>query len=108
MTRPIDIIFRNVHASQAVASRITAQVQKLEQFCDRITDCRVIIDAPHQKQHKGKHYQVQIELNVPNGKIVVNRHPEKNSAHSNLYIVLRDAFAAARRQLQAYTAIRAS
>jgi ribosome-associated translation inhibitor RaiA len=108
MRQSLDITFRNVRSSQAVITTIEKQVEKLEQFCNRITHCRVVIDAPHRKQHKGKLYEVLIELQVPNGTLVVNRHSGDDPAHTNLYVALRDAFDAAKRQLQDYVELRAS
>lgn len=62
----------------------------------------------HRKYQKGKLYQVNIELCAPNGKLVVNRHSDADQARANLYSALRDAFDAAKRQLQNYTELRAS
>jgi hypothetical protein len=62
----------------------------------------VVIEAPHKRHHKGNHYRVLIALGVPGHELVVGRHPMKNGAHEDLYVVIRDAFAAAERELKTY------
>jgi ribosomal subunit interface protein len=108
MRLPLQITFRNVQSSSAVEATIREQAEKLEKFYDRITSCRVVVDAPHRHHNKGKLYQVQIELNVPQNKLVVNHHPSDEPSHENLYNAVRDAFDTAKRQLQAYAKLKAS
>ena len=43
---------------------------------------------------------VNIRLSVPGEDIVINREPEKNPDHRDLFIAVRDAFDAAERQLE--------
>lgn len=107
MRLPLQITFRNVQSSQAVEAAIREQVEKLEKFYDRITSCRVVIDSPHRHHRKGKLYHVQIDLNVPESKLVINRHPTDEPSHSNLYVAIRDAFNTAKRQLQDYVEVKA-
>lgn len=102
MQKPLQITFRNLPHSDAVESRIRKQVAKLEALYDRIHSCRVVVNAPHHHQYKGNHYQVTIDLAVPNEKIVVNREPKAQQSHENCYVAVRDAFVAARRQLKSY------
>ena len=39
-------------------------------------------------------------MSVPEREIVVNRNGPKNQAHADVYVAIRDAFAAAGRQLE--------
>ncbi|MEC4812530.1 MAG: HPF/RaiA family ribosome-associated protein [Scytonema sp. PMC 1069.18] len=99
MRSPLQITFHNIQQSDAVEEKIRECVAKLEQFHHRITSCRVVIDAPHQNHHKGKLYHVQIDLTIPGREIVVNRNPSNHESHQDIYIAIRDAFDAAKRQL---------
>ena len=100
MQTPLSVTFHNMERSDAVEARIREKVDKLETFHDRITSCHVVVEAPHRRHHKGKRYKVEIVLEVPGGEIAVSRAPGKNFAHEDIYVAIRDSFAAAQRQLQ--------
>lgn len=100
MQVPLQITFRGFPSSEAVESRISARIGKLERLCERIIGCRVAIESPHHHQHKGNTYRVSIDLTVPEGEIVVGRHNGRNHAHEDVYVAIRDAFDALERKLQ--------
>ena len=102
MQIPLQITFRHMEESPALEAKIREKASKLEHFAEHITSCRVVIEAPHQHHHQGKLYSVKIDITLPNKEIVVNRHPEQHHAHEDVYVALRDAFDAARRQLEDY------
>jgi ribosomal subunit interface protein len=102
MELSIQITFRHMDPSPAMETKVREQVQKLERFYDRITSCRVVIEAPHKHHNKGKLYHVGIELAVPDGKLVISRDREQHHAHEDPYVAIRDAFDAMRRQLDAH------
>ena len=62
--------------------------------------CRVTVEAPHKHHHQGNLYTVRIDLRYPGGETVVSRDPSAHHAHEDVYVALRDAFKAVRRQLQ--------
>ena len=97
MQIPLQITIRNVDHSEALETRIRAKVEKLEEFFKHIISCRVVIEVPHKHHHQGKQFNVRIDIGVPGNEIVVNRdHAE------DVYVALRDAFDAAKRQLEDY------
>lgn len=123
MTTPLQITFRNIAPSATIERHIREKTAKLECFYERITNCRVIVEAPHRHHHKGKAFQVRIDLSVPGAEIVINRapkrlnadkvtatqpestlgenhRPSKHGAHEDVYVAIRDAFDAAGRKLQ--------
>ncbi len=102
MQLPLEITFRNVQASGALEADIRAKAEKLELFYDRVMACRVVVEAPHKHHHKGNVYHVRIDLTVPDEELVVSRDAGRDHAHENPYVAVRDAFDAARRQLQDY------
>lgn len=101
MKLPLEITFRNVARTDDIEERIRSKAAKLDRFYDRITGCRVVIEAPHNHHHKGNAYQVHIELSVPGAELVVNQDKGKPE-HTDLGVALRDAFNAMQRQLQAF------
>lgn len=96
------ITFRNMPSSNAIEGHILEKIDKLNLFYDRIMGCRVVVEAPHRRHHKGKLYHVRVDMSVPGGELVVNREPSKDGAHEDVYVAIRDAFVAAERQLKDY------
>jgi cold shock CspA family protein/ribosome-associated translation inhibitor RaiA len=127
MEIPLQITFRNMPPSPAIEENIREKAMKLDSYCDRIMACRVVVEAPHRHHHKGKAYQVRIDLTVPGGELVINRapkrlsatklvepevaekdlaeshEPSKHAAHEDVYVTIRDAFNSAARKLQDYS-----
>ncbi len=102
MEQPLQITFRDIPRSEALEADIRGKANKLDQFYEKVMACRVIVEAPHSHHHKGYLYHVRIDLTVPGGELVIKRDPKNHQAHEDPYVAVRDAFKAARRQLQDY------
>jgi ribosomal subunit interface protein len=100
MQIPIQITFRNMETSEAVEARVRERSDALERFHPNIIGCRVMIEASARSQHKGKIYHIRVNLTVPGEEIVVKRDPAEHHAHEDIYVAIRDAFDAVRRQLE--------
>lgn len=104
MQTPLQLSFENVPPSEFVEARIREEAGKLEHFCDRITAMRVVVARPQRRHSKGDTYQIRIHLSVPAAAdIAISRDPAADGAHEDVYVTIRDAFKAARRQLQDLT-----
>lgn len=97
---PLKITFRDFDSSDAIRSAIQKRVDHLGHLFDRILNCEVVVSAPHRHHNKGKIFHVQIHLHVPGQVVHITRNPEKNLAHQDVYVALRDAFDAAERKLE--------
>ncbi len=95
MRTPLQINFRGMDTSPALETLIRDKTAKLEQFHPNVTGCRVVIDKPHQHEQQGEHFIVSIDVSVPGSNIVAN-----HAHHEDVNVALRDAFFAARRQLE--------
>lgn len=102
MNQAVQITFRDIPRSEFVEARIQEKADKLNQFYDQIMTVKVVVESPHSHQHKGNLYHVCIDVTVPDGELVVNRAPKDHHAHEDVYVAIRDAFDAAKRQLQEY------
>ena len=100
MQLPLQITFRNMASSPAVEAHIRERADDLDRFFERIMACRVVVEASTRRQHKGKLYHVRVDLTVPGREIVVKRDPPEHHAHEDILVAVRDAFDAARRQLE--------
>lgn len=102
MKLPLQITFRNMEPSAAMEQNIRERAEKLDLFYDQIMSCRVMVEAQHKHHHQGNTYHARIDLKVPGEEIAVSRDPGKDHAHEDVYVAIRDAFDAARRQLEDY------
>jgi ribosomal subunit interface protein len=100
MQVPLQITFRHMTSSDAVATRIRERAQELERFFDRIMSCRVVVECRHPRRHQGNLFQIRVDLKVPGREIAVGRDPAAHHAHEDVYVAIRDAFDAARRLLE--------
>src|SRR5512143_2668107 len=80
MEIPLKITFRNMPPSKAIEANIEEKAAKLDSLYDGIMSCRVIVEAPHRHHHKGKAYQVRVDITVPGDEIVINRAPKRLDA----------------------------
>lgn len=97
---PLQITFRNLSHSDAIAARIEQQFEKLCHYSDRILRCQVTVELLHQHHHKNP-YHIRINLSLPGEELVINR-DKSGSYNGNAYIVIRDAFNAAQRKLKRF------
>ena len=102
MQVPLQITFHHLDPSPTAETKVRERVAELEQFYDRITSCRVMIEAPSRRHHEGRLYHIRVDLNVPGREIVVKRDPPEHHAHEDIYVAVRDRFDAVRRQLEDY------
>lgn len=103
MQLPLQITFRNLERSEALEADVREKAEKLDQFFEHIMRCRVVVEAHHKHHHKGNIYHVRIDITVPGNELVVSREPKDNHAHEDVYVAVRDAFDAAKRQLEDYS-----
>ena len=97
MQIPLQITLRDMPASAALEDHIREKAAKLERFYPPLMGCRVVVELPHKHKHKGKQFNVRIDLTVPGGEIVIN-----HDQSEDVYVALRDAFEAAKRKLEDY------
>lgn len=93
MQKKLQIVFRGIDKSDAIEAAIHKKVEKLERQHDRITSCRVVLDAPHNHHHKGKLFQVSVNTATPEGDVSVSDDRE------DIYVAIKNAFTTTARQL---------
>ena len=100
MQSSLQITVRGMEHSNALDEHIRERVEKLDRSYPKLMSCRVVAELQDRHKHQGKHFAVRVDLTAPGKEIVVNRqHAE------DVYVALRDAFDAAKRQLEAYADI---
>lgn len=97
MKIPLQITIRDIEHSEALETHIRDKASKLDEFFKHIMSCRVVVEVPHKHHQQGKQFNVRIDIGVPGSEIAVNRdHAE------DVYVALREAFDAAKRQVEEY------
>lgn len=107
MQEPLEIVYHQVEPSAAIEDEIRSRAAKLSRIYDRLTHCRVAVAALHRQHRTGNVHEVHISLQVPDGDLAVSRKPNRAKeryAHPDVHSAIRDAFAAAERQLKAHKA----
>jgi ribosome-associated translation inhibitor RaiA len=87
--------------SPAVETEIRERAAALQHFFGRIIGFQVVVDQPAQHSRQGNAFEIHIEISVPSAPpIVVSRPHHDRPEHTDVYVAIRDAFNAAKRQLQ--------
>lgn len=105
MDIPLEIAFHNMPSSDALEAEIRERVAKLERLYDRLTGCRVSIEALHKQHRTGNVYEVHIDMLVPGAELAVSKQPQRAKekyASPDIHTSIRDAFKAAERQLKEF------
>jgi ribosomal subunit interface protein len=101
MQTPLQITAHDLTLADTVEAEIREKAAKLEHYYHNIIRCHVVVGAPVRSAHASHSqaglYHVSIDLTVPGAELVVTRHE-----NTDLFVAIRDAFVAARRQLQDY------
>ncbi|HEY4308710.1 MAG TPA: HPF/RaiA family ribosome-associated protein [Pirellulales bacterium] len=105
MKLPLQISFHNTERFAEIEDAIRERAAQLDQFADRIMSCVVVVDVPHKHHQSGNLYQVRIDIKLPGGEVVVNREPGKTKSHQDIRVAIRDAFAAAVREMEDYVRV---
>jgi ribosomal subunit interface protein len=94
MQVPLQITFRNIEKSEALAARIRNDSVKLERIHPHINRFRVSIQEMRRHHARGRPFEVMIEVRMPGRELAATKEDE------DVYVAMREAFAAVRRQLE--------
>ena len=101
MQVPLEITFRGMNHSAAVEEWVNERAAKLDKFYSNIISCRVAIEKPQSHQKSGSAYRIRVEVYVPHKhQIIVRREAGEGDMHDNLYLIIKEAFDAALKQLK--------
>lgn len=103
MQFPPEIAFRGFEPDQWLKETVQAEIEKLDDYFERIIGCRVMVELPHQRHEDGNPYHVRIELSVPGRNLVVNRSTTARERERETQTsAVDEAFSAIRRRLEDY------
>ena len=100
MQIPLQVTFEGSDSSEAVRAAIEREVERLERHNRHIIGCRVAVIAPSHKHRHGSGFHVHISLTLPpHENVIVNHAPSDDNQNEHIEAAVKNAFAAARRQL---------
>jgi ribosome-associated translation inhibitor RaiA len=101
MNAPVEVHFHGIQRSEAIEQRVREKVAKLEKHFERMTSCRVVLEATQRTALKPKVYCIKIEIGVPRQRPIVVCHERVGShASEELTMALRDAFETVLRKIE--------
>jgi hypothetical protein len=99
--RPCQVNFGGMPASEPPRVEVYAWLEKLGSLTAAMTGGQVLIEAVD-RGRKDRHYRVRMDLTMPTGTVVVAYDHPSNGPHEDVIVAIRNAFRAARRQLEAH------
>jgi cold shock CspA family protein/ribosome-associated translation inhibitor RaiA len=101
MQVPLEITFQDCEPSEEVKSEIEKYATRLERFAGRITSCHVTVREEPKRHRKGNLYSVRIRIAMPQHKdIIATKTPGDEHEREHVLVAIKDAFDAARRQVE--------
>ena len=100
MTTSFEVHFHGLERSEAIEAKVNERFRKLARHFPRMTECRVVLEAPSRNAAKAKLFRVKIEMSIPGHKpLIVTHDREGGSAQDDLLLAIRDGFEAAVRRV---------
>ncbi|MGA1341948.1 MAG: HPF/RaiA family ribosome-associated protein [Hyphomonas sp.] len=97
-----EITYKRFEPSERIQARVEKELRQLEAHHPRITACKVIVEGGARRRRTGDLAEVTLHVVMPGAReIAVSNRQDDAGAHSDVMVAIRDAFAAAERQLRA-------
>lgn len=101
MQVPLELAFHELEPSEFVETHIRDRVESLERFHNKITSCRVTVEAPHRNEQRVTQFRVRVVTRVPGSDLVAESKPtEDTEPRQDVYYAIDEAFDAAEKQLR--------
>lgn len=91
------VTFRGLSPSPSIVALVFRKAKKLGALAPELQGCHVVIEQAWCGSPRHCEYRVVVHLS---GGTVAARRAARHALHENVHVALRDAFAAARRQLE--------
>jgi ribosomal subunit interface protein len=102
MQTPLQLTFRGIDHSDAIATHVEERVGKLEHIFDRIVSCHVAVEHAGHHRGSGDRYRLTINIGLPGHELLVNHPPSNEHAFENAFAIADRAFDEAERQLEVW------
>jgi ribosomal subunit interface protein len=101
MQTPIQLTFRGMAHSKALAAHAARRTDKLERLFTKIVSCHVVFELVGHRHRHGDRYRISIHLGVPGRELLAGHRPSSSDdSADNPYVDTDRAFDEAERQLE--------
>lgn len=100
MANNVRITFRHIRPFEELVGLIKREADKLQESHPSITNCKVVIDQPHQRRTHGKYFRVQVMVSVPGKQLISSS--EATEGYYDILTAVSDAFNAAEDSVSSY------
>jgi ribosomal subunit interface protein len=95
---PVQITIRDIpgahNGSRNLEDHIRTKSESLKKYYNNMTSCRIVVEYEQKHKHRGKLYNIRIDITVPGKELVTTK-----KSNEDVYVAIRDAFNAINRQL---------
>jgi ribosomal subunit interface protein len=107
MQTPLQLTFRSIPHSDALATHVQRRVEKVERLFDRIFSCHVVVEREGHHQSRGERYRVTVHLGLPGHEVFVSHAPSEEGFLDDARETTDRAFDEVERQLEDWVKSRA-
>ncbi len=100
MQTPLQLTFRSMTHSSALATHLERRAEKLEHLFERIVSCHVVVKSAGRRGRGGDRYQFSINVGLPGHELLVTHAPPDDGDPESAYVSADRAFDEAERQLE--------
>lgn len=100
MQVPLQLTFRSMAHSDALAAQVRLRTEKLEHLFDRIVSCHVVVELAGHRRRDGDRFHVAINLGLPGHEILVGHAPSDDHGPETADAAVDRAFGHAARELE--------
>lgn len=95
-----ELEFDNVPDTRAIERHIRRKLQRLDQKYIGIKDCHFSINIPYTHRYPGSIFQMQLEVNTPDHRLIVSRQPSADGASRDIFAIISKMFSDMNHKLQ--------
>lgn len=95
MKLPLQVTFQNISPSEALEAAIRERAAKLDKFHPHLLSCRVVVSGETKRRLQGNHFSVRLDVKTKGHEVAVTKEHDEDA-----FVAVRDAFDAAKRQLE--------
>jgi ribosomal subunit interface protein len=99
MKTPLQLTFRSMEHSDALAAHLQQRVDQLDHLFNGIISCHVVIELDGHHHRHGDRYKFSINVGLPGHELLVSHLPKEDRELENAYAAADRAFDEADRQL---------
>jgi putative sigma-54 modulation protein len=100
MQTPLQLTFRSMAHSDALAAHFQRRSAKLDHLTERIVSCRIVVELAGHHRSSGDRFHVSIHVGLPGHEVIVSYAPAEHEGPETAHVSADRAFDEAERQIE--------